>query len=113
MKTLAAIVRPSGPVRMYLSLLDYHILSLSMRQLTRISCIRDLLAAVRKACDECIGSCPRPRLENVLRGPSGDAEGIIFTHPLARVWASGLRPGHVPGDLNHLSPEPDLRLRVR
>jgi hypothetical protein len=36
-----------------------------------------------------------PGLENVFRGPSGDAVAI-FTHPLARVWASGLRHWYPP-----------------
>jgi hypothetical protein len=52
---------------------------------------------------------PRPRLENVLPGPSGDAVAI-FTHPLARVWASGLRHRHVPGDVSQKGPSSRVKL---
>src|SRR5262245_43168881 len=52
---------------------------------------------------------PRPRLENVLRGPSGDAV-TIFTDPLARVWASGPRHGHVPGDVSQKGPSSRVKL---
>ena len=52
---------------------------------------------------------PRPRLENVLRGPSGDAVPI-FTHPLARVRSSGLRHWYPPGDVSQKGPSFRVKL---
>jgi hypothetical protein len=34
----------------------------------------------------------------------------IFTHPLARVWASGPRHGHVPGDVSQKGPSSRVKL---
>src|SRR5262249_42063210 len=110
MKTLAAIVRPSGPCGCLSALLSHpkpeHEVAHTSPQEYRASATCSLQCG-RLVTN--VSAVAQARLENVLRGPSGDAVAI-FTHPLARVWASGLRHGHVPCDVSQKGPSSRVKL---